>query len=189
MRAVGPVPPHCGCLDDDAVHERPHPRREVLHVRQAADLPAAERGHERLGGHRAADLEGAPQDGVLRLGEPNRGGGARRGGDGAREAALPARREGGPLGGEEGGGGGRGRRREDRLGRGGGVLEARSGDEGGEAEALASAGGRVGGAEREVEAEVGLRESGGHWSGEWKVELLPIRPSSRSAGTIFPINE
>jgi len=172
MREVRPVPPHCGGLDDDAVHERPHPRREVVYVRQAADLPAAERGHERLGGHRAAHLQGAPQDGVLRLGEPTGGGGGCWGGDGARESVLPARREGGPLGGELGGGGGWCRGREDRVGRGGGVLEARGGDEGGEAKAMAAAGGGVGGAEREVEAEMGVRESGGHWSGV--VELYPL---------------
>ena len=68
VREVGVVPPHCGGLDDDAVHERAHPRREVLDVSQAADLPAAERDHERLGGDGAAHLEGAAQDGVLRLG-------------------------------------------------------------------------------------------------------------------------
>ena len=86
---------------------------------------------------------------------------------------LPARREGGPLGGEEGGGGGWCQGREDRVGRGGGVLEARGGDEGGEAKAMVAAGG-VGGAEREVEAEMGVRESGGHWSGV--VELYPLLP-------------
>ena len=140
-------------------------------------LPAAERGHERLGGHRAAHLQGAPQDGILRLGEPTGGGGACWGGDGARESVVPARREGGPLGGELGGGGGWCRGREDRVGRGGGVLESRGGDEGGEANAMAAAGGGVGGAELEVEAEMGVRESGGHWSGvEWSGGALSTLP-------------
>jgi hypothetical protein len=73
---------------------------------------------------------------------------------------LPARREGGPLGGELGGGGGWCRGREDRVGRGGGVLEARGGDEGGEAKAMAAAGGGGGGAEREVEVEAEMGAGG-----------------------------
>ncbi|GJN10324.1 hypothetical protein PR202_ga28409 [Eleusine coracana subsp. coracana] len=36
-------PQQCGPLDDDAVHEPPHPRREVLDVGHPTDLPAAER--------------------------------------------------------------------------------------------------------------------------------------------------
>ena len=73
------------------------------------------------------------------------------------------------------------------MGRGGGVLEARGGDEGGEAKAMAAAGGGVGGAEREVEAEMGVRESGGHWSGVGELYplcLFGLGPGS--AGTIFP---
>lgn len=170
MGEVGAVPPHCRGLDDDAVHERAHPRREVLDVGQAADLPAAERGHEHLGGDGAAHLEGAAQDGVLSLSEAGGIGdgasGGCWGGDRAREAVLPARREGGALGGEERGGGrGRSRGREDRMGRGGGVLEAGHGDGGGDAKAVPAAGGGTRGVVREAEAEVGVRESGGHWSG------------------------
>lgn len=168
VREVGSVPPHRRGLDDDAVHERAHPRHEVLDVSQAADLPAAEHGHERLGGHGASHLEGAAQDGVLRLGKAGSGGGGASGacwsGYRAREAVLAARRDGGALGGEERGGGGRDRSRgrEGRVGHGGGVLEARGrGDGGG-----AAAGGGTGGVEREreAEAEVIVRESGGHWS-------------------------
>jgi hypothetical protein len=126
VRELRPVPPHRGGLDDDAVHEPPHPRREVLDVRHAAELPAAERGHEHLGGHRAAHLEGAPENGLII--RRNRASRARREGNGAREAVLPARREGGALGGEEGGGGGRRCGREHRVRPGGGVLEARDGE-------------------------------------------------------------
>ena len=76
------------------------------------------------------------------------------------------------------------------MGRGGGVLEARGGDEGGEAKAMAAAGGGVGGAEREVEAEMGVRESGGHWSGV--VELYPLLPlwfGALGPRNDFPKNE
>lgn len=169
MRELG-VAPHGGGPDDDAVDERPHLGREVLDVGQAADLPAVESGHERLGGHRAAHLERAPQDGVVRGDEAGLGGGVRaRGCNGAREAVGAARREGGLLGGEEGGGGSGGGGREDGV-VGGCVLEARGGGGGGGKEAKAAATGWVGGGEWEevVEAEVGVRgESGGHWSGRW----------------------
>lgn len=185
MGELRAVPPHrCG-LDNNAVHKRPHPPREVLDVGQAADLPAAERGNEHLGGDGAAHLEGAKQDGVLRLVRGR--GGACWGGDRAWEAVLSARREGGALGGEERGGGGRSRGREDRVGRGGGVLEARDGDEGGKAAAGtgagAAAGGGTGRVEREVEA--GVRESGGHWSSEWETEVEVERGFTFEVLSIF----
>jgi hypothetical protein len=154
VRELRPVPPHRGGLDDDAVHEPPHPRREVLDVRHAAELPAAERGHEHLGGHRAAHLESAPENGLII--RRNRASRARREGDGAREAVLPARRE-------EGGGGGRRCGREHRVRPGGGVLEARDGE--GTAAAWGVGAGNVVRREEEVDAKVGVRESGGHWSG------------------------
>jgi hypothetical protein len=180
VRELRPVPPHRGGLDDDAVHEPPHPRREVLDVRHAAELPAAERGHEHLGGHRAAHLEGAPENGLII--RRNRASRARREGDGAREAVLPARREGGALRGEEGGGGGRRWGREHRVGRGGGVLEARDGGE--TAAAWGVGAGSVVRREEEVDAKVGVRESGGHWSGRFILCFADLSSSMVVAGSL-----